>query len=289
MQLKKWVLMGLLAQAFLLWATVAQASHSWGGYHWARTSNPFSLTLVDSVSSSWDSSLSTAASDWSAASVLNTTIAAGDSSASTRANCPAIRGQIRVCNYTYGSTGWRGLAQIWISGSHITRGITKLNDSYSMGTATRHLVMCQEIGHTFGLAHQDETRSNANLGSCMDYTNDPEGGAGGGSSTDPSNEHPNQHDYNQLATIYSHLDSTTTIGAALPAATPAEGEGGSGGGPAGPGGTTVGARATVSRGGSGDFGRPTGVKDAQGRDILFVQEVGPEEKLYTWVLWAEAP
>ena len=27
----------------------------------------------------------------------------------------------------------------------------------------------QEIGHTFGLDHQDENFSNANLGSCMDY------------------------------------------------------------------------------------------------------------------------
>jgi hypothetical protein len=37
----------------------------------------------------------------------------------------------------------------------------------------------------------------------MDYTNNP-----------TSNQHPNQHDYNQLLTIYSHLDSTTTVGSA---------------------------------------------------------------------------
>ena len=35
----------------------------------------------------------------------------------------------------------------------------------------------------------------------MDYTSNPLG--------PPSNEHPNQHDYDQLATIYTHLDSTT--------------------------------------------------------------------------------
>jgi hypothetical protein len=34
----------------------------------------------------------------------------------------------------------------------------------------------------------------------MDYTNNPS-----------SNQHPNQHDYDQLETIYSHLDSTTTV------------------------------------------------------------------------------
>ena len=33
----------------------------------------------------------------------------------------------------------------------------------------------------------------------MDYTSDPS-----------SNQHPNGHDYDQLGTIYAHLDSTTT-------------------------------------------------------------------------------
>jgi hypothetical protein len=62
----------------------------------------------------------------------------------------------------------------------------------------RALVMCQEIGHDFGLDHQDENFNNANLGTCMDYTSDPDG--------PPSNEHPNSHDYQQLASIYAHLD-----------------------------------------------------------------------------------
>ena len=54
---------------------------------------------------------------------------------------------------------------------------------------------------TFGLDHQDEVFDNPNLGTCMDYTNDPS-----------TNQHPNQHDYDELALIYSHLDSTTTVG-----------------------------------------------------------------------------
>jgi hypothetical protein len=57
-------------------------------------------------------------------------------------------------------------------------------------------VACQEIGHTFGLGHQDENLDNTNLGSCMDYTSNP-----------VSNEHPNQHDYDQLVRIYEHLDT----------------------------------------------------------------------------------
>ena len=35
----------------------------------------------------------------------------------------------------------------------------------------------------------------------MGYTNNPS-----------TNQHPNSHDYNQLVSIYSHLDSTSTLG-----------------------------------------------------------------------------
>jgi hypothetical protein len=117
-----------------------------------------------------------------------------------------------VCNSTYGNNGWLGIASIWISGGHITQGIAKMNDTY-FNTATyntpawRRLVMCQEIAHDFGLAHQDEGFGNPNLGSCMDYTSNPAG--------PPSNEHPNQHDYDQLMSIYGgHNDTTTTVAAA---------------------------------------------------------------------------
>ena len=122
-----------------------------------------------------------------------------------------------MCNERYGSTGWLGIAQIWLNGLHITQATTKLNDTY-FNTSTynkpewRRLVTCQEIAHDFGLDHQDENFNNPNLGTCMDYTSNPLG--------PPSNEHPNAHDYAELLDIYSHLDSTTTVGASLPSAMP---------------------------------------------------------------------
>ena len=211
----------ILTRAALLFGLVvvvsvagsAYASHSWGNYHWARTANPFTLKTVDSVTSTWDAYLDTAISDWSASSVLNLTKEAGLIGSSDRKRCKPIAGKIRACNQTYGKNGWLGLAQIWASGSHITQATTKVNDTY-FNTATyntpawKRLVMCQEIAHDFGLAHQNEGFGAPNLGSCMDYTNDPDGGGAYG----PSNEHPNQHDYDQLVTIYTHLDSSTTIG-----------------------------------------------------------------------------
>lgn len=111
-----------------------------------------------------------------------------------------------MCNDTYGNNGWLGIAQVWVPGKHITQGAVKLNDTYFNTptyntTAWRNLVSCQEVGHTLGLDHQDENFNNANLGTCMDYTNNPS-----------TNQHPNSHDYNQLVSIYSHLDSTSTLG-----------------------------------------------------------------------------
>ena len=185
----------------------ASANHSWGNYHWARTSNPFTLKVGDNVDSKWDAYLNEAITDWNKSSVLDLTKVAGGTRPK---NCRPTSGRIEACNASYGNTGWLGIAQIWASGSHITQAVTKLNDTY-FNTATyntpawRRLVTCQEIAHDFGLDHQDENFDNANLGSCMDYTSDPDG--------PPSNEHPNAHDYEQLEIIYSHLDSTTTIGA----------------------------------------------------------------------------
>jgi hypothetical protein len=200
----------LAVVALLALPAGASANHSWGGYHWARTANPFTVKLGDNVSGAWDSVLQTTSSDWSQSTVLDTTIVAGG--AKSR-NCRPTSGRVEVCNATYGSNGWLGVAQIWITGgTHITQGTVKLNDTYFNtpqynSTAWRNLVSCQEVGHTFGLDHQDENFTNANLGTCMDYTNDPS-----------SNQHPNKHDYDELTTIYSHLDSTTTIGQARAAA-----------------------------------------------------------------------
>jgi hypothetical protein len=194
------------------------ADHAWGSYHWARTANPFTLKVGDNVSSSWDTYLDNALADWSAGSnrfpdVLDLVKVAGSSNPR---NCKPTSGRIEVCNSTYGFNGWLGIAQIWITGGvHITQAITKLNDSY-YNTATyntpawRQFVTCQEIGHDFGLDHQDEVFANANMFTCMDYTNDPS-----------TNQAPNDHDFEQLAAMYAHLDKTTTIAAStLPAAMP---------------------------------------------------------------------
>ena len=190
------------------------ATHAWGGYHWARTGNPFNLQGGSNLTTAaWRTALGSenaagsAISDWNLASgVLDLTLVAGRA----KGNCKPTVGRIEVCNGTYGNNGWLGIAQIWITGGvHITQATTKLNDTYfntpTYNTAAwRQLVTCQEVGHNFGLGHQDENFYNLNKNTCMDYTNDPE-----------SNQHPNAHDYEQLNLIYLfHTDSFSTAAAA---------------------------------------------------------------------------
>lgn len=281
----------LLGALLFLGAGSAYANHAWGDYHWARSSNPFTVKLGDDVSSTWDPYLATASSDWSASSVLDTTVVAGLVNPQP---CKGTTGRDEVCSATYGNTGWLGLASIWIDSlHHITKGTVKLNDTY-FNTATyntpgwRHLVACQEVGHTFGLNHQDTTFDNVNLGTCMDYTNAPAGGTVGSFNYGASNEHPNQGDYDQLLCIYDpasngktlstathsctgtgHLDSYTTITALVNKAF----------------GLTTAALAKENAGlETSDFGRAIGY-DAKGRADTFEKDLGNGEKTVTHVFW----
>jgi hypothetical protein len=257
----RFVLMFVLIFALTLFPTSADASHSWGKYHWARTSNPFTLRVGDNVSSVWDSYLNEAITDWNRSSVLDLSKVAGSTSGST---CAPTSGRIEACNAAYGTTGWLGIAQIWTTrGAHIVQATTKVNDTYFNQAqyntpAWRRLVMCQEIAHDFGLDHQDENFNNANLGSCMDYTSDPDG--------PPSNEHPNAHDYAQIESIYRHTDNFTTINAALKDAPPGF--------------------ANADMHAQANWGAK--VRDsANGRASLFVRDFGNGYKIFTFVIWVQ--
>jgi hypothetical protein len=205
------------------------ATHSWGGYHWARTTPTFALKLGDDVSGLWDGYLVAASGQWSQATVLDTTVVAGGTRPKA---CRPTSGQVEVCSASYGNSGWLGLAQIWITGGeHIVQGIVKNNDYYFgsstyqyNNTAEMKHVICQEVGHTFGLDHQ--STSGASLGTCMDYYHNT-------SSNDTKSTTPNQGDYDELTCIYDptkngqtissgghtcrgtgHLDSFTSVGSA---------------------------------------------------------------------------
>lgn len=252
--------------------TPVSAGHSWGNYHWARTSNPLVLKINEALSPNWEPYLQTAMNDWAASTVLDFNPTTHFFSTADPKRCNPIAGQVLVCNAKYGQRGWLGIASIWLSGGHITQGTTKLNDTY-FNTATynkpewRQFVTCQEIGHDFGLAHQDENFSNANLGSCMDYTNNPS-----------TNQHPNTHDFQQLVTIYgSHTDSTNTATLSAKATNFGVREVGR---PAPQQRTDAGVGDTMADWGSAVH------RDGKGRPDVFVRQLGNDRRVITHVLWA---
>ena len=282
---RKGLVIALSVLALLALPFTASATNAWSKYHWERTTDaPLALSFGDNTggpsepSTRWSGHLTSANADWNDAgkwgrtSVLSNTVV--DGRATSTSTCTPAAGNVEVCAQDYGENGWLGVAGIWVTrgkDKHITRGYVKLNDWYfdrSYATADwRQLVTCQEAGHIFGLSHQDESCTNANLGTCMDYTSDPAG-----------NTQPNAHDYDQLLAIYDGHHFSDGGGD--------DGGGGNGGGP--PPGR---GRGNGNGNGNGtgadhnEFGRAIHA-DPDGRPDVFELDLPNGEKLITHVTWA---
>jgi hypothetical protein len=232
----------LLALALAVFPGASWASHS-GLYHWARSSNPHTLPVGDNVSNLWDPHLLIAAYDWGLSSVLDLVVVAGRTTPST---CGPTSGRIEVCTWFYGNTGWLALRQIWLSSGHISQATIKLNETYlssvSNPSATRQYLLCNNLGLTLGLTNQ-----NPQNGSCV--------------GTAELNEHPNDHDYEELEAIYNHLPLVAPDGQESPRS-PGE--------------------ADLSEPGS--WGR---LVHTDGRSAVYERNLGAGQTLLTAVTWAE--
>ena len=199
--MKKALIITACALALVAAAAVpAGADHAWGGYHWAGSGDR-SPAVVDKTAANDPArkfNVSAAVQEWRQ---LNTPMQP----------VVASSGPVEVV-VKNGSAQWIGLAQIGVSGGHITAGRVTLNSLYynSYTAAEWDYVVCQELGHIWGLDHVDETFGNADQGTCMDYTYNM-----------AQNASPNQHDASMLNSIYAHADSGSGGG----------GGGGGGGGP----------------------------------------------------------
>ena len=272
---KKVVVATGLVLSLSAFVVVAYASNSWSKYHWnisTADSIESPLTLGNNLTTpAWDTSLAGTSADWNV-SVLKNGVVAG-----TNIACDPVLGGVEVCNSEYGNTGWLGIAQVWVyrgRAGHIAQALVKVNDTYfntpQYNTQSwRDYVMCQEVGHTYGLAHQDEAFDNANLGTCMDYTNDPDGTVSG----QLDNRHPNQHDYDVLTEKYAHLNETSSD----------DPENGKGGGRKKP---KKGVGANIDLNNPSAWGQAVR-QDAQGNNSLFERNLGNGQTLLTYVIWVK--
>lgn len=269
--INKKILIALGLMLFLsAFVAVASASNSWSKYHWdiSTTDSIISpLVLGDNLTTTaWSSSLAGASIDWNV-SVLKNQVVVG-----VNTDCNPVLGQVEVCNSTYGSNGWLGIAQVWVyrgKDGHIGQALVKMNDTYFdtdkyNTTAWRNMVVCQEVGHTYGLSHQDENFDNANLDTCMDYTSNPE-----------SNQHPNLHDYDELEVKYGHLNGIVE-----------EKPGGGNGGNNGKKPKKAGIGADIDLNDASAWGRAVR-QDAQGNNSVYELDLGNGQVLVTYVIWVK--
>lgn len=202
-------LLALLSATTMAVPASAVITPSWNGYKWARTGE-LNIRVGDNVSSVWDPYLDTAMAQWTTAKNINFVSAKG-LRLTMPLSCNPVFGGIQACSANYGATGWLGYTNVWTSGGYIVQATVKLNDYYFAQsryntTAWRSMAVCHELGHSLGLNHNNAVRTDANTGSCMDYSNDPSGKAGKNGTR--SNLAPGSVDFAALNGIYARTNPT---------------------------------------------------------------------------------
>lgn len=184
-------------------ATEDHNTHQWNdnGYalHWTHPAGDERKIIIrDSVadSNSYDTKLTYVLTDWGGSSEFRFTRQSAETDSTSRLNCamPTYYGRVRVCNHDDYTFSWDGYANVrYNDQGHIQRGRVRVKNSNP--DSERRALLCQEVGHTLGLAHRGTTAS------CM-YQNDYYA-----AST------PDRHDYDQLVDqTHSHGSESVTGG-----------------------------------------------------------------------------
>lgn len=171
-------------------------NHSWGNYHWSDSDlNP---TVGDNTKSAmWTGETAFYTDHWTS---IGTPIQPVFSN-KRRVKVSVVEGY---------SDQWLGLAQIWIKNGHISEGKVSLNttllsESRFTRSAALH-VLCQELGHVWGLDH-NRVDLNTCMNDCLTAATYDEWLT---CLNNPSAELTNQHDAEQLNLIYSHADEESS-------------------------------------------------------------------------------
>lgn len=188
--------LALFALAGLLaFQAVAHANHANNPKaHWGKRK----AKLVDSVDLTWDTALTTASRTWNGGlKGIGTAVVAGSDDVTTRENCAFPKRAVRVCNFTYGTTGiWTNtlaLAQYSYSrrSGHIRRARIRLNDSVATANpGIEEATMAHEIGHILGLNHRPQSDA---PGTCMTPA------------ITAAQVSPDSHDFRSVKRLHKHL------------------------------------------------------------------------------------
>ncbi len=170
--------------------------------HWPSQTRPVKISIDDQLSPVYSQFIPRALRDWNQAAPIVVTQDGSDS----------IKVSIQNCDF--GETGWVGVTQVNLNGNKIISAPVYINDHW-MKTASynnhiqQQYVVSHELGHSFGLDHQDVEFCNPNTGSVMDYAYSIVGGTqncdGQSVNFGISNEHPNPNDIKALTDAYANI------------------------------------------------------------------------------------
>jgi hypothetical protein len=202
-------LLGFIAGSAVAATAAPLPQQSWNGYKWARN-GALAIKVGTNVSPGWLPYVTKAAAAWSTNPDMEYVLTKGTAVGGASV-CDPVYGTVQMCNADYGPTGWVGYTQVWTINNYIVQATIKLNEYYFAqakynSTAYRTLVACQEMGNALGLEDADRDFTNANTGSCTDYTNDPSGRLGTNGTL--ANLTPSTGDLLHLAAIYRVADKT---------------------------------------------------------------------------------
>lgn len=255
---------------------MAQETHQWSNYHWDNTGTGLALDVrYNFANPVWADYIGDAYVKWRNVITAGVSLAYTYDSSIDTGRCRPIAGAIVICSDSYGFKrgGWLGITTAWADDAgHFQQVTVQYNDTFYNSTYNdpleREFVTCHEQGHSIGLGHRDEDFYNLNIGSCMDYTADVDGGAQG-----PSNLNPDGVDaavlnsdamYGSGHSLFNHGGGGTS--------------GGSGGPPPGKGPNKFGDLFP-------EWGTIVGY-DGLGRPNQFIQNVAPGLTKVTHVTWS---